>query len=179
MQHYLWSGYLYFSATVYSYSGKKLMIQSMSYLQPMPAQISYSLLRGRRVYWDCVLGVQTRSGPPVFLVPFFKDLARMHGTSQPNQKWMQGIKPWYLEHKPQPLTIDWMMKSDGINSKWILNYGWVVPSWCRWGQLPSIMDNVWYIGNIGRVCKLDQGCAEIIDRRRKGVGPLSFVVQKN
>ena len=31
-------------------------------------------------------GDHTQSGPPVFLVPFRKDPARMNGTPQPNQK---------------------------------------------------------------------------------------------
>ena len=34
---------------------------------------------------DCMLVVQKHSGPPVFLVLFRKDLARMNGTPQPNQ----------------------------------------------------------------------------------------------
>ena len=46
---------------------------------PMPAEISYSLRRGRGGSLDCVWGVQTHSGPPVFLVPFRKDLASMYG----------------------------------------------------------------------------------------------------
>ena len=32
--------------------------------------------------------VQTHSGPPVFLVPVRKDLARMNDTLQPNQKFL-------------------------------------------------------------------------------------------
>ena len=35
---------------------------------------------------DCMLVVQKHSGPPVLLVLFRKDLARMNGTPQPNQK---------------------------------------------------------------------------------------------
>ena len=55
---------------------------------------------------DCVWGVQTHNGPPVFLVLFRKDLARMNGTPQPNQKWLpaQGIERGSLNPKPQPLT---------------------------------------------------------------------------
>ena len=74
---------------------------------PMPAKIGYSLRGGRRGSLDCVWGVQTHSGPPVFLVPFRKDLARMNGTPQPNQKWLpaQGLEPGSLDHESQPLTI--------------------------------------------------------------------------
>ena len=73
---------------------------------PMPAEIGYSLRRGRGGSLDCVWGVQTHSGPPVILVPFRKDLARMNGTPQPNQKWLpaQGIERGSLNPKPQPLT---------------------------------------------------------------------------
>ena len=53
---------------------------------PMPAEIGYSLRRGRGGSLDCMWGVQTHSGPPVFLVPFHKDLARINGTPQPNRK---------------------------------------------------------------------------------------------
>ena len=49
---------------------------------PMPAELGYSLRRGRGGSLDCMWGVQTHSGPPVFLVPFRKDLARMNGTLQ-------------------------------------------------------------------------------------------------
>ena len=43
----------------------------------------------------------------VFLDPFRKDLARMNGMPQPNQKWLpeQEIKPGSLNHKLQPSTI--------------------------------------------------------------------------
>ena len=36
-----------------------------------------------------------------------KDLARINGTPQPNQKWLpaQGIESGYLNHESQPLTI--------------------------------------------------------------------------
>ena len=51
---------------------------------PMPAEIGYSLRRGRGGSLDCMWGVQTHSGPPVFLVR--KNLAWMNGTPQPNQK---------------------------------------------------------------------------------------------
>ena len=44
----------------------------------MPAEIGYSLRIGRGGSLDCVWGVQTHSEPPVFLVPFRKDLARMN-----------------------------------------------------------------------------------------------------
>ena len=56
---------------------------------------------------NCMRGVQTHSRPPVFLVQFRKDQARMNGTPQPNQKWLPalGIEPGSLDHKPQPLTI--------------------------------------------------------------------------
>ena len=47
---------------------------------PVPTEIGYSLRRGRGGSLDCMSGVQTHSGPPVFLVPFRKDLARMSGT---------------------------------------------------------------------------------------------------
>ena len=69
----------------------------------MPAEIGYSLRRGRGGCLACVWGVQTHSGPPVFLVAFHKDLARMNGTPQPNQA--LGIEPESLDHKSQPLTI--------------------------------------------------------------------------
>ena len=73
----------------------------------MPAEIGYSLRRGRGGSLDCVWGVQTHSGPPVFLVLFRKDLAWMNGTPQPNQKWLPalGIEPGSLDHESQPLTI--------------------------------------------------------------------------
>ena len=51
----------------------------------MPAEIGYSLRRDKGGSLDCMLGVQTLSGPPVFLVPLRKDLARMNDTPQPNQ----------------------------------------------------------------------------------------------
>ena len=56
---------------------------------------------------NCMRGVQTHSRPPVFLVQFRKDQARMNGTPQPNQKWLPalGIELGSLDHKPQPLTI--------------------------------------------------------------------------
>ena len=53
---------------------------------PMPAEIGYSLRRGRGGSLDCMWGVQTHRGPPVFSVPSRKDLARMNGTPRPNQK---------------------------------------------------------------------------------------------
>ena len=73
----------------------------------MPAEIGYSLRRGRGGSLDCMWGVQTHSGPPVFLVLFRKDLARMNGTPQPNQKRLPalGIEPGSLDHESQPLTI--------------------------------------------------------------------------
>ena len=73
----------------------------------MPAEIGYSLRRGRGGSFDCMWGVQTHSGPPVFLVPFRKDLARMNGMPQPNQKRPPalGIEPGSLDHESQPLTI--------------------------------------------------------------------------
>ena len=48
-----------------------------------------------------------KSGPPVIIVPFCKDLARMEGTPQPNQIWLpvQRIETGSLDLKPQPLTI--------------------------------------------------------------------------
>ena len=52
----------------------------------MPGKLGYSLQRGRGGFLDCMWGVQTHSGPLVFLVPFCKDLARMNGTPQPNQR---------------------------------------------------------------------------------------------
>ena len=52
----------------------------------MPAEIGYSLRRGRGGYLDCMWGVQTHRGPPVFLVLFRKDLAWMNGTPQSNQE---------------------------------------------------------------------------------------------
>ena len=51
---------------------------------PKPAEIGYSLRRGRPL--DCMWGTQTHSAPPVVLVPFRKDLARMNGMPQPNPK---------------------------------------------------------------------------------------------
>ena len=75
---------------------------------PMPAaEIGYSLQRGRGGSLDCMWGVQTHSGPPVFLVPFRKDLARMNGTPQPNQKWLPAleIELGSLDQESQPLTI--------------------------------------------------------------------------
>ena len=53
-------------------------------------------------------GVQTHSGPPVFSVPFRKDLARMNGTPQLNQKILLalGIEPGSLDHESQPLSVD-------------------------------------------------------------------------
>ena len=53
---------------------------------PMPAEIGYYLRRGRGESLDCMWGVQTHSGPLVFLVLFRKDLARLNGTPQPNWK---------------------------------------------------------------------------------------------
>ena len=53
----------------------------------MLAELGYSLQRGRGGSLNCMWGVQTHSGPLVFLVPFCKDLARMNGTPQPNQRW--------------------------------------------------------------------------------------------
>ena len=54
---------------------------------PMLTEIGYSLRRGRGGSLDCIYGVCKHSGPPVFLVPFRKDLA--------NQKWLPalGIEP--------------------------------------------------------------------------------------
>ena len=65
----------------------------------MPAEIGYSLRRGRGGSLDCMWGVQTHSGR--------KDLARMNGTPQPNQKRPPalGIEPGSLDHESQPLTI--------------------------------------------------------------------------
>ena len=73
----------------------------------MPAEIAYFLREGRGGFLDCVWGVQTHSGPPVFLVLYRKNLARMYGTPQPNQKWLPGlgIKPGSHNLKPQFLTI--------------------------------------------------------------------------
>ena len=68
----------------------------------MPAEIGYSLRRGRGGSLDCMWGVQTHSGPPLFLVPFRKDLARMNGTPQPNRL---GIELRFLDHESHPLTI--------------------------------------------------------------------------
>ena len=66
---------------------------------PMLTEIGYSLRRGRGGSLDCICGVCKHSGPPVFLVPFRKDLA--------NQKWLPalGIEPASLDHESQPLTI--------------------------------------------------------------------------
>ena len=52
----------------------------------------------------CMWAVQTHSGTPLFFAPFRKDLARLNGAPQPNQKWLPslGIQPWSLNHKPQP-----------------------------------------------------------------------------
>ena len=74
---------------------------------PMPAEIGYSLRRGRGGSLDCMWDVQTHSGPPVFLVLLRKDLARMNGTPQPNRKWQPalGIEPGTLHYESQPLTI--------------------------------------------------------------------------
>ena len=73
----------------------------------MPAEIGYSLQKGRRGSSTNMWGVQTHSGPPVFLVPFRKYLVRMNGTPQPNQKRPPalGIEPGSLDHESQPLTI--------------------------------------------------------------------------
>ena len=66
------------------------MVVNRVVLKPRPisvlAEIGYSLRRGRGGSLDCVWGVQTHSGPPVCLVPFRKNLARMNSTPQPNQK---------------------------------------------------------------------------------------------
>ena len=73
---------------------------------PMPVGIGYSLQRGRGGSLDCMWGVQTHSGPPVFLVSFHKDLARVNDTPQPSRKRLPlvGIKSGTLNHKSQPLT---------------------------------------------------------------------------
>ena len=53
------------------------------------------------------LGCANTQWPPVFLVPFCKNLARMNGTPKPNQKGLLalGIEPGSLDHEPQPLII--------------------------------------------------------------------------
>ena len=77
----------------------------------MPAEIGYSLRRGRGGSLDCMWGVQTHSGPPVFLFTFRKDLAKMNGMSRPNQKRPPalGVEPESLDHESQPLTIGPLM----------------------------------------------------------------------
>lgn len=59
------------------------------------------MLKRKSGYFHCVLGVQTHSEPPVFLVRFRKYLATMNGVPVPNSKWLlaQGI-----EHR---LQISW------------------------------------------------------------------------
>ena len=56
---------------------------------------------------NCMWVVQTHSGPQVFIVPFCKDLARMKGTPQTNQKWLLalGTEPWSLNRECQPLIV--------------------------------------------------------------------------
>ena len=53
---------------------------------PMPVKI-----RQRGIFRLHVGCVQTHSGPPVFLVPFSKYLARMNGTPQPYRKWLPAL----------------------------------------------------------------------------------------
>ena len=100
------------------------------------ALIGYSLGRGRGGSLDCMWGVQTHSGPPVFLVLFRKDLARMNGTPRPNQKWPPAlrIEPGSLDHESQPLTIgpvpdsQWevCVESNSIEIGWELWYNFCV-----------------------------------------------------
>ena len=61
-------------------------------------------------------GVQTHSGPPVLLVPFCKDLARMNGTPLPNQKQPSapGIEPRSLDQESQPLTIGTLLTPKNV-----------------------------------------------------------------
>ena len=73
----------------------------------MPTEIGYTLHRGIGGSLDCMWGVQTHSGTLVLKVPFYKDLARMNGTPDPNRKRLlaQGIKPGSLDHESQPFAI--------------------------------------------------------------------------
>ena len=73
----------------------------------MPAEIGYYLQGGRGGFLDYVWDGQTHSGPTVILAPDRKNLARMNGTPQPNQKWLPrlGIEPGSHNLKPQFLTI--------------------------------------------------------------------------
>ena len=77
---------------------------------PMRAEIRYSLWRGRGGSLDCMWGVQTHGGPLVFLVPFRKDLARMNGAPQPNQKWLPvlGIDPDLSITSLNPFDHSWL-----------------------------------------------------------------------
>ena len=78
-------------------------------LSTQAAPYTHALLFAKRQRGSLVYmwGVQTHSGPPVYLVPFRQDLARMNDTPKPNQKLLPalGIEPGSLYHKPQPLTI--------------------------------------------------------------------------
>ena len=118
---------------------------------PMPAEIGYSLQRGRGGFLHCIWGVQTHRGPPVFLVPLRKDLARMNGTPQPNQKWLpaQGIEPGSLDHKSQPLTIGRFPDSYPYQSLSYLYFGPGLPmfpstSCIRMSRMVWAPSRIWY-----------------------------------
>ena len=72
-------------------------------IKPRPIPTTTPLRRGRGGSLDCMWGVQTHNGPPVFLVPFRKDMARMYGAPQPNRDWLPvlGIEPGSLDHESQ------------------------------------------------------------------------------
>ena len=54
------------------------------------------------------VGCENTQWTSAILSPVHKDLARLNGPPQPNQKWSPalGIEPRCLDHKPQPLTIE-------------------------------------------------------------------------
>ena len=111
----------------------------------MPAKIGYSLRRGRGGSSNCMWGVQTHSGPPVFLVPFRKDLARMNGTPQPNQKWLPalGIEPGSLNHKPQPLTIGpFLTPGKTASSVFAMAHSWAKASQICWAYFFHLLISV-------------------------------------
>ena len=49
---------------------------------PMPAEIGFSFQRGREGSLDCMWGVQTHSGPPVFFSPVFARTSEWHTESE-------------------------------------------------------------------------------------------------
>ena len=95
------------SCPQYSESHPLYSITLATVLKPRPIpisiQIGYSM--ANRGSLDCMLGVQTHSGPPLFLAPFYKDLARIIGTPQPNQKWLPVLEIETVWISQSPLTI--------------------------------------------------------------------------